>query len=401
MQKEVLKNGLKVIFERRPGRSVVIQVMVKTGSNNESKSERGLSHFLEHVLFEGTAKRPSTLEISNEIEKIGGEFNAYTTNERTCFYIKVLKKHFQNAVDVLSDILLNSLFLESNIAKEKKVVLKEIDMVHDDPKFYQWVLFQKNLFKKHPCRIPTYGDKKIIKNATRAKILNYFRKHYIANNMIISVVGDVPLWKKHLENAFTLRKDKKIKKPVIYEPAADNNVVCKEKKNVANTYIVLGFKTVPRTQNDSYALEVINGILGRGQSGRIFTEIRSKRGLAYDVGTQHIAEVSFGYFAVYATINKKNIQLVNELILKELKKLRKTGSKDIKEAKDFIEGDYLLELENSQKVADQLLFWEHVKDARLMKEFIRNVKKVTTRDIKRVVDKYFNNYTMVVLEGKK
>ena len=164
---------------------------------------------------------------------------------------------------------------------------------------------------------------------------------------------------------------------------------------------MLGFKTIPRKNPDSEVLDVINGILGRGQSGRMFTEIRSKRGLAYDVGTQNINELTFGYFAIYATIDKKNINLVKKLILLEIEKLKKLDEKDLKEAKTFIEGDYLLNLEDFQKVGDELLFWEQVKDANIMKKYLKKIKKVSRGDVKRVINKYFNKHTMVVLEGKK
>src|SRR3989338_9737733 len=133
MEKRVLRNGLTVIYERRKGNSVVVQVMVKTGSNHEGKRERGISHFLEHILFEGTTKRPNNRIISNEIEKIGGDINAYTSNERTCFYVKVLKKHFPIAVEVLGDILQNPLFRTEAVEREKNIILKEIEMVNDEP----------------------------------------------------------------------------------------------------------------------------------------------------------------------------------------------------------------------------------------------------------------------------
>ena len=132
----------------------------------------------------------------------------------------------------------------------------------------------------------------------------------------------------------------------------------------------------------------------------MFTEIRGRRGLAYDVGTQNVGEIHFGYFAVYATIDKKNVSLVRKLIFEELEKLKNLSPKDLKEAKDFVEGDYLLELEDSQKVADQLLFWEQVGGAKLMKGFIKEIRKVTSNDVKRVVERYFHNETMIVIEGK-
>ncbi len=218
--------------------------------------------------------------------------------------------------------------------------------------------------------------------------------------MVLSVVGSVPSWKETVEKFFTMGRGILPKKRKILEPSSKKVNVAKEKRKIANTYVVIGFKTVPRLLDDAYALEVVNGILGRGQSGRMFTEIRSKRGLAYDVGTQHVAEGSFGYFAVYASVDKKNINLVRKLILEELQKLQSITEKDLKEAKDFVEGSYLLELEDSQKIADQLLFWEQLKEARLMKEFLRKIRLVTTSDIKNAAQLYFKNYTMVILEGK-
>lgn len=379
---------------------MVIEVMIKVGSSHEKPDERGISHFLEHILFEGTEKRPTNRQISNEIERIGGDFNAYTTNEKTCFYVKVLKKHFQTAVDVLADILQNPLFKEEDIEKEKKVVLKEIDMVNDDPRHYQWILLQKTLFEKHPCRYPTYGDKKVIRNLSRKNTADFFERYYVPNNMIVSIVGDVKDWRKEIEKKFVSMKGKEVIHNAAKEPARTRNALKKEKRNINNTHLILGFKTTPRDHQDSYVLDVINGILGRGQSGRMFTEVRSKRGLAYDVGTQSFADVSFGYFAVYASIDKKNLNLVREIIVKELHALDGVSLDDLKEAKDYIEGDYLLELEDSQKVADQLLFWEQIKNADEMEDYLKRIKKVTVNDVKRAAKKYFKNYAMVVLEGK-
>ena len=163
MKKAVLANGLTVLYYPKKGNSVVVEAMIKVGSCHEKNDERGISHFLEHILFEGTSKRPTNKEISNEIERIGGDFNAYTSTGKTCFYAKVLKKHFSIAADVLADILQNPLLREEDIKKEKNVVLKEIAMIYDEPRYHQWILLQQNLFEKHPCKYPTYGDEKVIK----------------------------------------------------------------------------------------------------------------------------------------------------------------------------------------------------------------------------------------------
>ncbi|MFH1396366.1 MAG: pitrilysin family protein [archaeon] len=400
MQKVVFSNGLTVIFKHKKSKSVVIEVMVKVGSNDEKINEKGLSHLIEHMLFEGTKKRPTNRTISNEIEKIGGEFNAYTTNERTNFYVKVLNKHFKIALEVISDILLNSVFLDKNINKEKGIILKEIDLINDDPRYYQWILLQKTMFDKHPSKYPSYGDPKVIKNISRKTLLNYFQKYYVPSNIVVSVVGDIKDWKKQVQEKFVMKKSVAIKKTRIKEPTQRRNKVKIEKRSIAGSYAVMGFKTLPRTHPDSYVFDIIDGILGRGQSGRMFNEIRAKEGLAYDVGTENVSELSYGYFAIYAGLDKKNLGLVKKIILKELSKLQELKEEDLKEAKTYLEGDYFLELEDSQKLADQLLFWEQNKDAKLIESFIKNIQKVTVQDVKRVVKKYLKNHTFVVVEKK-
>ena len=399
MEKLQLPSGLKILFEERKGPSVVVEVMVQVGSDDEAPAQRGISHFIEHMLFEGTKKRPNNQQISNEIEKVGGNFNAYTTNERTCFYVKVLKKHFSLAVDILSDIIQNPLFLQKIIDKEREVILKEIDMVNDEPRYYQWILFQKNIFENHPAKYPTYGEKKTVQKMTRQDLLDYYYQYYIPNNIVVSIVGEVKDWQKEVTRRFTFARQKFTPKKLPFEPTLKCHKLRKEKRKIANTYTVLGFKTVPRTHSDAYVLEVINGILGRGQSGRMFSEIRGKRGLAYDVGTQHIAEVTYGYFAIYASIAKKNQELAKKLILQELNKLQQISPRELQESKDYLEGNYYLENEETQKRADELLFWEQAGNAQLMKEFIPRIKKITLADVKRVAKKYFKYYTLAVIEG--
>ena len=400
MQKIKLKNGLTVIYKERDTNSVAVEVMIKVGSNNENERERGISHFIEHIVFEGTKKRGSSQEIANEIEKIGGELNAYTSKERTCFFVNVLKKHFDTALDVLADITQNPLVREKDIEKEKKIVGKEIDLVNDEPRFYQWILFEKSLYEKHPTRFPIYGNKKVLKDLGRENVLDYYREHYLPNNMVVSIVGKVPDWKKKVREKFVLGKGKRVKELKVREGRAKKNKVKEEKKKITNTYLVLGYKTVPRWHKDSYALEVINGILGRGQSGWMFQEIRGKRGLAYEVGTQHVAERDYGYFAIYLSTGRGHVDLVKRLILEQLRKLKKISEKELKEAKDYVEGSYLLDIEDNQKLADHLCFWEQIGGAKMMEEFVRKVKKVSIGDVRRVVDKYFKNYCLAVVEGR-
>jgi len=400
MKKYKLKNGITIIFDKNSSKSVAVEVMFKVGSNDESKENAGISHFLEHMLFEGTKNRADSRTIANEIEKYGAEFNAYTSENRTAYFIKIINKRFEKALDILSDMVSNPLFPNKMIEKEKKVILKEINMVDDDPKQYQWILFQKNLFVKHPSKNPTYGSKKTVKNFDRKIINDYYTKHYTPNNMIISIVGNVTNVNKKIEKYFSNLKTKKIsKRKKVFEPLQTSVKKFVEKRKIYNSYMVLGYKTTSRSHRDSYVLDVIYSILGRGQSGWIFEEIRNKHGLAYQVGVQNDPEDDYGIFAVFAGLDKKNIEKAKEIILQQFKKLNKINKNEFEEAKTYIEGNYTLNMEDNFQAADNFAFWETIKNASLANNYINKIKKVKINDVKRVAKKYLNkNYTLVVIE---
>jgi predicted Zn-dependent peptidase len=397
-----LNNGITVVFDKNSSKSVAVEVMFKVGSNDENKEIAGISHFLEHMLFEGTKKRKNSREIANEIEKYGAEFNAYTSGTRTAYYIKIINKKFDVALDILSDMVSNPIFNKKILAKEKRVVLKEINMVDDDPKQYQWILFQKNLFEKHPAKYPTYGNIESVKGLNRNKVLEYYTKHYSPNNLVISIAGNVSNVKEKLNKYFGNLKTKTLaKRKHIKEPIQEKIKKHTEKRKIHSSYMVLGYKTVSRIHKDSYVLDIINSILGRGQSGWIFEEIRNKRGLAYQVGVQNELEDDYGTFAVYAGLDKKNIEKARKIILGQIKKLEKINENDLQEAKTHIEGNHTLSLEDNFQTADNNAFWETIKNTSLAKNYIKNIKKVSISDVKRTTKKYLNNYyTLITIEQK-
>lgn len=393
-----LENGLRVITQRRRTKSVAVEVMVKTGSNNETKRTGGLSHVLEHMLFEGTKNR-SARTIANEIEKKGGEFNAYTSNERTAFYISILKKHFDMALEVLADIIKNPLFDEKALKKEKRVILDEIKLVNDQPRFYQWVFFSRTLFRKHQAKNPIYGTKESVRGVKKRDLVDYYNKYYVPNNMVVSVVGDIKNVMPKIKDAFIdLRtsplpngKEKK-------EPKNQYNRRMIRKKTM-QSYLVLGYKTPKRSNKESYVLDVIRSVLGRGQSGTLFEEIRQKRGLAYEVGVNHEANARYGFFAVYLSTHKKNIDNCIDLIIREFNKLQEIGNRELKEAKDFLEGEYHLKNEDNTRMADQLAFFELAGDSKMAANYVKSIKRITKNDVKRVAKKYLNkNYTLAIIE---
>jgi len=398
MKKFVLKNGLTVLLKQKPTNSIAIEVTVKVGSNHEPINFSGISHFIEHMLFEGTKKR-SAQQIANEIESIGGDINALTASERTSYYIVVLHKHFSRALDVLSDLIQNPLFDEKMIEKERRVILDEINLTTDDPKIHQWMLFQKTLYKKHPCRHPVYGTKKSVSNLKRKDLVKFYSEYYVPNNMIISIVGNVDeKVLKKIEEKFSFSKNPLPKIKKVIEPKQTKSLKFIEKRKILHSYMVFGYKAVQRNHPDSFVFDVIRSILGRGQSSRMFHEIRTKRGLAYIVGVHYESGTDYGWIAVYVGTDKKNLNKIKGLILKEVQRLKNVSDNDMKDAINFIEGDYLLSNEDNYTLADTMSVWEIVGQTGLVENYVKKIKKVKKGDVKRVVGKYFKNPTHIVIK---
>ncbi len=398
MEIKTLPNGLTVIFEKKNSNSVAIEVNVKTGSCNEPRKLAGVSHFLEHLLFTGTNKRKDAIAISREIDRIGGEFNAATSHERTFYYTVVPKKHFNIGVEVLADMMQNTLFNDS-FEKERDVILKEISFTNDNPRSYQWLLFYKALFEKHPAKFPIYGSIETIKNMKKEWVIDYYKNHYIPNNMSIAIVGDVSNPFDKIEKEFTfspgkLPKQEKIDEPLQKKP---KNVI--EIRKTEDSYMVFGYKVPSRSNPHSYSLDLIKAILGGGMSSRLFEEIRIKRGLSYGVSAQHDSNVGFGTFAITLNAHKDKKEIIKDIILKEIDNLKNLDEKSLEEAKNYIEGNYLLENESNSNRASTLNGWQMVKDPREAEEYISKIKRVKKEDIVEAADLYLNeNYTFAVLQ---
>ncbi len=402
MKKIILQNGLTLITEQKDSNSIAVAIAAKVGSSYETENILGISHFLEHMLFEGTKKRPNAGTISNEIETLGGEFNAFTTNEITVYYIKFLSKHFQIALDILADMLQNSTFKQKLIEKERSVILKEINMITDEPRFHQWILFYKNLFKSHPARNPTYGTVKTVKSISREDLISYWKKFYTADNLIVSIVGDItniPDIEKQVVSKFSVLKKSESKINPIKSPEENINTEKIEKRKILNTYVVLGYKVPHRNSRESYILDVIKAILARGQSGKIIEKVRIEKGLAYEINLSNDANKSFGVFAAYFNTPKKNVPKVKAIILDEFKNLTNISDVDLKKAKGFIEGSYLLENEDNFKTAEKLVYWENIQDAKLHYEYVDKIKSVSKAEIISVAKKILDErFTVVRIE---
>jgi len=399
MKRYTLNNGLKIIESQRKSDIVTIQATVRVGSNNETPRIAGISHFVEHTVFEATKNRDSAT-IANSIEGLGGDISAFTSNEVTCFYIKIIKKHVGIALDIISDILINPTFEKKLIEKERKIILSEINMVQDQPRHYQWILFCKTLFQKFPAKNPVYGTVEAVKSISQKDLVDYHKKYYTAPNTILSVVGDIPNLKGKISKYFGKMNNSKINIK-FKEEKLNKFGKNKEKRNINQSYVVLGYKTSKRNEFDSYVLDVIRAVLGRGLSGKLFRTIRTEKGLAYDVGIYHDPNVDYGVFAAYFSTNKKNIENCIKLTLEEFQKLKNITDTELVEAKQFLEGDFLLDEEDSQALANNLGAWELASKAEDCEDYINKIKKITKKDVIRVVDRYLNkNYSLAIIEQK-
>ncbi len=399
MRRYKLSNGMTVYHKRTKEPTIAISATVRVGSNYENKDEYGISHFMEHMLFEGTANR-TALEISSAIEGIGGEIGAYTSNERTNYYIKCLKRHFRKSLEILGDIIKNPLFSQKAIEKERTVILSEVNLRKDEPRFYQWDLFISNIFKGLPPGHPIIGYSDIIKKISKQKLLDFFSRHYQPNNIILTVVGgDKPVIGE-VKKAFGSLKPGLVK-PLKYSyPKAIKKRIVRDKREIKQAYSVIGYRTVPLSRKDAVVLDVIRSILGRGLSGRLFDEIRNKRGLAYDIGAHHNPGVAYGFFAMYVGCEKEKLRQCKKLMLEQLDCAADVSKKELSEAKNFLEGEFIMENEDNQRRADYIGLYEYAGCIEEYKNYIKRMKQVTKQDIKRVSGKYLkSDYLQVVISN--
>ena len=394
MEKITLKNGLKIYLKKTNSTTVTIQANIKIGSANENSKEKGYSHFVEHMLFEGTKKR-NNFQIANEIEKVGGELNGATSSNRTIFYIKVPKKYSQKALDILSDILLNASFEKKMFNKEKKVILSEIDLYYDDPKLHQWTLFENNLFNSN-LKNSTLGTKYSIKNCKRENLIEYYKKHYLSENIFFTIAGNY--------SKFNFKQLEKITKgktsiKLVEKPLLKNKKII-EKRKISQSYIIVGYKTIEKNNDDSIILDVIHSILGRGVSGKLFDEIRNKRGLGYSVYNYSENGKSSGLFAIAVSTKKENLNKVENIIKTLIKNLKNINKNELNEAKEYILGKHQMEIEDTRYVADELSEWIHYSNLNKMKQYFKKIKNITKKDILNVVNKYLKKNLTIIISQK-
>lgn len=384
------KNGLRVVLAPMQGETATVVVMTGTGSRYENEHENGLAHFLEHMFFKGTKKRKNARAISEELDAVGSVYNAFTAKERTAYYAKVSAKYLDTALDVISDIFLNSTLPQKEIDKERGAIIQEIDMYEDMPMRTVDNVFDALIFgKEHALGRTILGPKENIRSFSRAEFAHYFQRNYTPANTVVCIAG-----------SFSSKKVlAKIKKefgalPVRAAPTYDTfageqtepRVAIKEKKT-DQTQLMLGVPAYPYGHKDEYALSVLATILGGGMSSRLFTEVREKRGLAYSVHAWAEKYPDTGYLAVQAGVEHGKLEEATTTILAEFSKITRTKvpAEELKKAKSFIKGTRTLALETSDAVAENAATsLINIGRIRPLEEIIKGIEKVTAADVQRV-----------------
>ncbi|MEK6645255.1 MAG: pitrilysin family protein [Candidatus Firestonebacteria bacterium] len=408
---EKLPNGMSVILKENPGtKNIALQVWVKVGASSESEENNGISHFIEHLLFKGTQKRGPG-KFDEEISSLGGRLNGSTSKDFTNYHLVVASEFIDLAIDGLADIVKNPIFEATELEKERKVVIEEANRQNDNPNAYLYNIFNSNLWGSHPYFRTVIGTEKSLLNLKREDILAYYKKYYIPKNLVIVAVGDfkVSEMKKKIESAFndfTRGKISAETKTSIPVPLVANTDIKREalKKDVKQTYYIIGWQAPDIKNSDNYAMDVLATILGNGRSSRFYTEIKEKEKLCSDIGVSYHTMKDGGMFMVYAMLDEKNISVCESAILREIKKLQDklVTEVELNKAKTLIETSYVFSNETNENQAFSLGYSEVLLSYTYELGYLEKITKISADDIKTVVKKYLNSnsYTTIAITPK-
>jgi len=396
-RKDTLANGIRVVSETLPkSRSISIGVWVKVGSRHEPQEVGGVSHFIEHLFFKGTAKRTAK-DIAIEMDSIGGEMNAFTSQETTTYYAKVVDEHLPVAIDILSDILLGSKFDPVDMEKERKVILEEIKGVEDTPDDYIHELYTGTVWPDNSLGRPILGTKETIKALTHKDIIAYIENYYSPKEIVISVAGNFEHARliELLNASFGKLSRTGITKKDI--PPVFTKAVAVRKKQLEQVQICLGCKGLQFTHEDRFVIAALNTVLGNSMSSRLFQEIREQNALAYSIYSYVTSYRDSGLLTVYAGADPANALEVVRLVTREFRKIKEEGITPAEETrvKNQIKGNLVLSLESSNshmsRIARQEMYFGKYLS---MDDIIKGVEKVSAGDVQRLAGDLFSRDTV-------
>lgn len=391
---KTLENGLTIIGEEIPYvKSISFGVWINAGSRIEDKKISGVSHFIEHMLFKGTNKRTSK-QIASEIDNLGGQINAFTSKECTCYYVKLLDEHIDIGLDILSDMILNSKFDISDIDKERAVILEELKMYEDSPEDLAYDMLLEHIYEGDGLGMNILGTRDSLKNIGQEELLEYFNTYYVPNNSVISLSGnfDFDTMVEKIEEKFKEWKKKEVN--IKLTEATFNSCFISKNKDTEQVNIVMNLKAIGIEDNDEvYSLAVINNIFGGSISSRLFQKIREEKGLVYSIYSAQSLYRKCGELGIFASMSKENLEEVCDIIKKEIQDLKENylTEREIYESKEQLKGSYLLGLESTgsrmMSIGKSMLLLNQVKTTDEILECINNV---SFESIKNVIDKVFN-----------
>jgi len=394
-QKITLKNGLRIIaVPQKSTQAVTILILVGTGSKYETREINGISHFLEHMYFKGTKKRPDQIVVAETLDRVGGIYNAFTSEEYTGYFAKVAAPYFDLALDWVSDIFLNSLLPEKEVEKERGVIIEEINMYYDNPMAYVHLLWNKLLYGDQPAGWDVAGTKESVSRITRKKLIDYMKNQYTASNTLICLAGSfkgnsfLPKIKKYFSK---ITKKKPEEKAKVIEKQTNPQVILNQRPT-NQTHLCLGVRSYNIFHPHRYTQELLAAILGGMMSSRLFTEIRGKLGLAYYVSTAIDSNPDTGYLMTQAGVDNTKVEKAICAILKEYQKIseKKVPFSEIKKAKDCLKGKTTLLLESSDAKASFYAAQELLEKKILTpKEIFKQIDKVTESEIRKVAKEIF------------
>ncbi len=395
IERLTLNNGLEIVANHMQGvESISVGVWVRTGGRYESKTKSGISHFIEHLLFKGTKKR-SGVKIKQAIEGVGGTLNGFTSEELTCFLVKIRQKFLSLALDVLSDMVINATLESQDIEKERLVICEEIKMYQDLPMYFVYELLNQLLWPGHPLSMSLSGTLKTVSRITHKDILEYKSRFYNPKNIVIVVSGAIRMsdLAKKVKNYFFRHPAKKRSSFKKYKLRLDGPNLNILNKETQQTHITLGLHSYHREHPKRFALDLLNVILGANMSSRLFEQIREKRGYAYEIGTRVKKFNDTGCFIIHAGLkHSKTLQAI-DIILNQLNKLKKdfVSSYELKRAKEFASGQFLLALEDTLDtmlwIGENVVSRGKVMDPQ---QVIKNIQKVTREDLHFVTNNLLN-----------
>lgn len=385
--RSVLPNGLRVVTERIPYvRSVSLGFWFGAGSRCETPKENGISHFIEHMMFKGTASR-SARAIAEIFDAVGGQLNAFTARENTAYYARVLDRHFALAVDVVGDMLLHSLFQPEDIEKEKGVIQEEIRMYEDTPDELVHDLFAEGIIGQHPLGQPVLGKAENVSAFSRQDVLAYLEKWYVPANLVVAAAGNIT--HRQVVDAVSAQLGQIPARPVpallLWEPRPARNIL--RDKDTEQVHLCLGGPGLPRNDPRRYAMMIMDTVLGGGMSSRLFQELREERALVYSTYSFHTGFQEAGMFGVYAGTSPENLLQVLDVVRTELRRLQQEGitQVELERAKEQVKGGFMLSLESTSsrmtRIAKMEMYEERIKSPDAVMAEIDAVQRSDVQDL--------------------